>query len=224
VAIARNRVSKETASGIVSAEELDAAIAAIESLSPGEGGIPNLDDGKRAKVVRVPVPVPAPSVSRPRPAELRPAPAEASVPSDSSEPAPQGAAGEAKPTRPAGILGRLRAWFVLRRHRKDATVHGDEAAQPDAPAPPLLYRVAEGILTAINRPFAGLSPRVRQTIGLIGLITVLIAAVSAALLPRLVNRDDAVSFLAERRAQLLAAPSPRDRAGSPSPAPAARGH
>jgi len=129
-------------------------------------------------------------------------------------------------------LARLRAG--LRRKSADAlpqetpqqpaATEEQSAATAEALPAKGICRLVDRALDTLNKPFARFSSQVRNAIGLAAIATVVISIAALLVLPRLMPRRDAVSFLREKRAQLDArptAPAPPESltAGNDSPRP-----
>ncbi|MGD8452335.1 MAG: hypothetical protein PVJ57_10995 [Phycisphaerae bacterium] len=161
---------------VLTKEELDAALAEIEELVPGQDGMPSLDDGQGGHVVPIPVPtpgMPARPAAAPAPGAAQPAPA------------PEQA---------------------VTAETKAETSDGTAATGDDADRPSLVFRLLDTALKAINRPFGWLSPGVRGIVGLVAMVTIITSLVAGLLLPRLAAEQDVVSLLRAKRAELLVAP------------------
>lgn len=138
--------------GIASADEVAAAIAEAQS---DPGSIPNLDEARRAVV---PIPVEPPAVKSPR---LRPGP----------QPAP------ANPSHPPAAPG--------------TNAIPSTPPPPDDPAPVAprgavrwihwIYRAADATLWAVNRPFERLADDTRRLVGIVALITLVMALTTAVI-------------------------------------------
>ncbi len=117
--------------------------------------------------------------------------------------------------------GLSRAWARLRAglRRKSADALPQETPQqpattkePSAPAAEALpakgiCRLVDRALDTLNKPFDRFGSQVRNAIGLAAIVTVVISTGALLVLPRLMPRRDAVSFLREKRAQLDARPT-----------------
>ena len=152
-------MSEESSNTVLTAEELDAAIAEIEAIPAEEKGvIPCLDDGSESKVVQIPVPTPGvktESESAPRSSEVDEAqpespPGKTEPPSSeekSKDPAPSSDAPPGLkhkfPRFVAGLIGGLRqrlGRLPLLGQRREKTSDPPAAApapKPDVPAEPV---------------------------------------------------------------------------------------
>jgi len=101
----------------------------------------------------------------------------------------------------------------------DAPASAEAPAETDAPAtvsvaPPTvgkrLYRVADGVLELMNRPFAAMPSRLRDLIGGVAVSTLCLSLVMPLVLGMFASRRDAVSFLRERRLAFENPPAPAD--------------
>ncbi len=129
-------------------------------------------------------------------------------------------------------LARLRAG--LRRKSADAlpqetpqqpaATEEQSAAAAEALPAKGICRLVDRALDTLNKPFDRFGIQVRNAIGLAAIASVVISIAALLVLPRLMPRRDAVSFLREKRAQLDArptAPAPPElpTAGNESPGP-----
>ena len=218
-------MSAEDSSSVLTKEELEAAIAEVEALAPGEGSIPSLDDGAGEDAVPIPLPIPVPVPSSPQvpavgsaeppprdtePPKADPAPAEGTT-SDITKTAEADASGE----RSVGIVQRLLGWLPLfaTRSGPPSTPRPPDAiaSRPSNPA----FRLIDITLDLINRPFTRLSPDTRRIIGIVGIVTLVTSLLSAVLLPLVIPHKDALTFLQQKRVEVLLAPA--EEAEEPSP-------
>ncbi|GEM_PF-1579892 len=192
------------------------ATAVLESSQPGEQCEPTAPEPHDAIPV-VPVPVPA-HVQQPKPrapavtagpeqqqqAQQQQAPS-ATTPSHPSEPPLSHAEGQEGPrTTLQRILHALRPG----RRKASRAQNAAEISEPAAGArPAAIVVVLDLVLSLINRPFAFLSPGARHVVGLVAIVTLAIAAVTAALAP-LAPKNDAVTFIRQKRAELDQPPPP----------------
>lgn len=218
-------MSAEDSSSVLTKEELEAAIAEVEALAPGEGGIPSLDDGAGEETVPIPVPIPVPVPASPQVPAIgsgKPPPRDTEIPkadptpaegttSDSTKTADADASGE----QSAGIVQRLLGWlppFAVRGGPPSTPRPPNAAAsRPSNPA----YRLIDIALDLINRPFAHLSPDTRRIIGIVGIVTLVTSLLSAVLFPLVIPRKDALTFLQQKRVEVLLTPA--EEADEPSP-------
>ena len=242
-AIARLRMTDESAKPGLSNDELAAALAAVEDeLADGvtsESGA--VAPAPRAAVKNpaapkkvVPIPIPSPHVVGPAQPQPRPPAPEAPAPDapqlDGAAPEPEP---EPEPERPSSFVPveseapatkpakRVRLGWFARLFRRSATAANADsdatsAASPAGPRTSLLVRAFDKLLDLVNRPFVGLSPAVRYYIGVIGLATIGVSILAVIIMPYLAPPRDAVSFLKERRAALRVAPQAVE---SPPPPP-----
>jgi len=75
-----------------------------------------------------------------------------------------------------------------------------------------LYRFLDGILWALNRPFAFLGPGGRQLLGWIAIVTLIMCALALTALPRLAPRRDPLSELHQYTQRTLSAAESRPAA------------
>lgn len=226
----------------LSTQELDAAFSEIAALSPDQDGIPSVDDGTADNVVPVPVPPPRPAPIPTNTNELA-AGNDASPEEPTAQPEP-----DATGRPPSGTPAVSRKTDADHdapqeetpeprhrpspRRRTAASEPQPAAAVETVPAPQdvsptqaasasLLYRLLDKALDLIDRPFARLSPKTRHIIGLVGLVTLVISLVAGYVLPVLMPRDNAFTFLENKRAGLLVAPAytPTEKADPGSAAP-----
>lgn len=80
----------------------------------------------------------------------------------------------------------------------------DHSYQPPPGVGPI-YRIVDQTLWAINRPFVWLRPETRQTVGVIAIVTIVVAVAASILLPKLLpNRH----FLTDLKARSHAVAQP----------------
>ena len=149
-------MSEENSNTVLTAEELDAAIAEIEAIPAEEKeAIPSLDDGSESKVVQIPVPAPGvkkKSENTPQSSEAEAAQQESppdkteplSTAGKSKDPAPstdtQSGLKQKPPRLVAGLIGGLcqvLGWVPFvgrRRERTSAPPEAAPAPKPDAAA------------------------------------------------------------------------------------------
>ena len=162
-----------------------------------------------------------PKPQEPKP-EPKPKPEEAAEPAPAVQETPIAAeSGKSLSigARVRQLLTSVKSWLP-RRRKKDAPekpAEEVEEARPrrgrgapdeaesacDVQSHGLAYRIVDIALAIINRPFAGLSPRVRHIIGVAGAATIVISALAPWLLPMFIQRRDAVTYLQEKRAELM---------------------
>lgn len=183
--------AEQESNSVLTKEELDAALAEIEELVPGEDGMPSLDDGQDNAVVHVPVPGPAMAARIPN------APAE--PPPPAAKPAPQPTPASADPAE----------------ETSEPPPAAANAPKDVAGRPSLVYRLLDVGLQRINQPFGWLKPSIRRIIGIVALATIATSLLAGLCLPRLVARHDAAAVLRAKRAELLVAP-PQPAEDSPS--------
>ncbi len=200
-ALRGDRVSDNESNGLVTTADLAKAAAEVQGAEAAGQVIPSLDEnGSAVPVVPVPVPAHLPQTSSSPPRRVTAADGvkvighggAAGVERADSAGRTGGAARAAAPARP-GLLSRL-----LGRKKARARVASGKSAEP---RPPLVLRLLDLLLAIINKPFGFLSPGLRQVVGLAAIITLAIAAVTAAIAP-LAPRHDAIRFLKEKRAEL----------------------
>jgi hypothetical protein len=168
----------------------------------------------------VPVPVPA-HLNQPKtgahaaPFAREHLPAEelarqSSPPSLENEPAAPAAAVR------AGLLRRVLAALRPKKRPPSAAQDGQELSEPGAEEQRgTAIALADFVLRAVNRPFAFLSPRGRQVVGLAAIVTLAIATVTAALAP-LMPKNDPLTFVRQKRAELDRPPPPPTPAAAPA--------
>jgi hypothetical protein len=104
----------------------------------------------------------------------------------------------------------------------DALAPRRSSAAESPPAAGLLWRVLDWLLAAINRPFEGLSPAARQAVGLIALVTIVLSLLAGLVLPQVLPRQDAMSYLQRVRADAAAQVATAEPAGAAAEAHAAQ--
>jgi hypothetical protein len=188
---------------------------ATSLLEPSEaasqtGPTANVPDDAQTPIVPVPVPAhlrqPSSTGAAARPAGT--ARQDSEHPSDGSSDglgsAPQHEEVHAK----AGLLQRvLRAVYPSRRRTRRPQGQSEPSNADSEDKPGKVIVLLDFALRVINRPFAFLSPGARQVIGLTAIVTLAIAAVTAALAP-LAPRNDPVTFVRQKRAELDQPPPP----------------
>jgi hypothetical protein len=194
----------ENSNSILSSAELEAAIAEVET-EPASAALPSLSEQEEQRVV--PVPGPPPAVGRARApdaapdessgfvAQAEPAPVE-SAPAAQVDAVAESAARER--SRP-GFLGRLISLLPFARRRSH--VAADVPAESSSSKPNVIYRAVDTLLAVINRPFAALGPTVRDTVGIVGLVTIVMCVVAGALLPHWMAPPDPVALIREKLEQ-----------------------
>lgn len=206
--------------------EVNAAVAELESLGPPPetgpaDGIPDPSAHPPEEVIAIPVPA---SVSPPARAEpgadgdtsAEPAPAEvASAPDDPRAVPAAGPTDAGEPALPRLTLRQLLAELLRRLLRRGRRAEAAPAAPATPEAQPaggaarmnILLRGLDLVLDLVNRPFAFLSPGARQMLGIVSVTTLIISVSAGVALPRILPRRDALSFLQEKRAELLLGPA-----------------
>ncbi|MFH1747345.1 MAG: hypothetical protein ABIG44_09915 [Planctomycetota bacterium] len=225
-------MSSDSTNTLISEEELESAFREIEALGPTQDNIPDLDDDSDQQSDHKVVPIPVPSaVMAPRPADsaennadtprrrsAKPETSQSgsSIPMESRDTPNSDSTRDPAPSK-GGIFGRLfrliwkRSPQERRQHaRAKAPVptHDEEHELETSTSsrPGLLYSLVDGLLDVINRPFARLSPETRRIIGLVGTITLLLSVLAPLLLPLIMPRNDAFTFLEQKRIEVMVAP------------------
>jgi hypothetical protein len=209
-------VSTPNPNPVLTQEELNAAIAEVEPLAPGEGGIPNLDDATETTAVPIPIPIQPPPVVR-AVAARQPAHGASAAPTQAEV---SRAEAPATTLERPGLIARLLSSL---RHTHPSDVENSAASGVPAPRANVLYRLVDGLLGLVNRPFAALSPPVRQAIGAVGIVTIIVSLAAGGLFPRLFPPKDAVAFLRAKRAQAASALASPAKEAEPKPSKA-EGH
>jgi len=144
---------------------------------------------------------PAPNSNSRRSNSKRPALRRPHIPANRRSRTPRGKKGPGQRSR---ILHALRPG----RRKASRAQNAAEISEPAAGArPAAIVVVLDLVLSLINRPFAFLSPGARHVVGLVAIVTLAIAAVTAALAP-LAPKNDAVTFIRQKRAELDQPPPP----------------
>ncbi|MBU0637631.1 MAG: hypothetical protein KKB50_02105 [Planctomycetes bacterium] len=201
-----------TDSSILSDDEIQAALAEVESLAIGEkGGIPSLDDGRGS------TPVVTVAVSRPDVDLDRQASPDSGKPVATSTlpPAPPRAATAVVPPAPSTKKASPGEAAPERATRAEEEADKDDRAEDSAPPLPksrlaalltiggrCVYSALDLMLTVIDWPLARARPQTRALVGLLAIITIVTSIVAGSLLPALVPRGGAVRFLAQKTAEL----------------------
>ena len=221
-------------------DEVATAIAEVESLATAEGQGPGTGERTARELVPIPVPVPGPQPSLDtKDSDAERAGGKLGAASPTADPpadqAPEGGAGDGQaPASDAAPPGEVRApaagltarlLYALRprrqTQRQEALTGEDaDATPPSGPSDSagFAYRSVEFVLDSINRPFAWLSPNARRIVGAASVVTIIMSLLAGGLLPRLVRRNDAVEFLHQKRAALLAPKAAAKPAGQALPA------
>jgi len=212
----------------VTDREPDATTAVLESSQSGDMCEPTAPQPPDAVPV-VPVPVPA-HVQQPKPRapavtagpeqqqqaqqQREPSPTTSSQP---SEPPLSHAGAQEEPRTPLQRI--LHALRPRRRKpsRAQSAAEISETSEPAASArPAAIVVILDFVLRLTNRPFAFLSPGARHVVGLVAIVTLAIAAVTAVLAP-LAPKNDAITFIRQKRAELDQPPPPPPAAQSEKP-------
>jgi hypothetical protein len=224
----------------VSEEEIHAAIADVEGISPDEVAAavasedaPDNGGESPAAVVAEPASAEAqPSNTDGDGVETKPAASSSGPTAETSEtPSAEGRSRD-EPSEvgpPSSFVGRVRARLrhppnslrgVLARLRVfKARAPGNAAAKtsPDeSPTAGGIYRLLDQALEALNRPLARFGDGARNVVGLAAIMTAALSFLALLLFPYLFPRSDPVTLLKEKRAQLDQQP-----ATSPAPEPPA---
>lgn len=214
---------------ILSEAEIEAALSEIESMSADAEQIPSLDDGKAAGAVAVPVNLgpskaaPPPKPARPRAAPPKPAPPpaapESAAPANqSNEAVPVAATAPDEPFRPPTFIERLHQAIVPQPIPDDvdepapetAPVDGVDAAGEAAPAPAPPPRgvvhqarlAVDIVLELGNMPFRWVPIPARWLIGIVGLVTLILATAAVVGTPWLRPSRGAVEFVRQKAAEV----------------------
>jgi hypothetical protein len=190
----------ENSNSILSSAELEAAIAEVETDS-ASAALPSLAEQEEQRVVPVPVHPPAVNHARAPDAEgssgfvaqAETAPAE-TAPAAQVEAVAEPAAIH-EPAR-RGFVGRLISLLPFARRRSRPA--SDVPAECLGGKPNVIYRAIDTLLAIINRPFAALGPTVRDTVGIVGLVTIVMCVVAGALLPHWMAPLDPVAIVREK--------------------------
>lgn len=194
-------MSDQPINDLMPEEDLQAALAEIESMSPEEfDSIPDLDDGGGDA-----------EFSDPSPGgeELQAALTELenlSAPdADSSADAAAPKVSKAKPAA-GGNKPRFQVGKKATPKTNAATEKKKPEPLPDAgeisAALALALRVADVVLALIDRPFSALSEARRTTIGYIALATIAVSLVAMVILPYTLPTRDAIAYVQQKRAAL----------------------
>jgi hypothetical protein len=173
-----------SATGIASDAEIEAALAQAQAAAES---IPSLDDGSGEQVVPIPVQA-LPQIPPRKPAEANPPPA-----ATATSPAAPVEGGVSPPTPVATVPS-------PRVVAEASTPAGARPARAE-PAPvapgksPIVHRVLDTGLWAINRPFEWLSPEARGITGILAMVTIVISLLALFLLPRLFPPVDLLAHL-----------------------------
>jgi hypothetical protein len=115
-----------------------------------------------------------------------------------------------------GLLRRVLGALLPKKRPPRAAQDGQELSEPGTEEQPgIVIAMADFVLRAVNRPFAFFSPGARQVVGLAAIVTLAIAAVTAALAP-LMPRNDPLTFVRQKRAELDRPPPPPAPAAAPA--------
>lgn len=140
---------------------------------------------------------------------------------DETQPGQQAAATSPEPTGPeaaaaAGARDRSAGEPAKQAAARHKVRVGPDSFLPRVPWWKRLLRALDDLLDIINRPFASLSPQLRSLIGVVSLTTIIVSLASAWLIPTLMPHRDAITFLEEARARVLARQSTAASHSSPA--------
>jgi hypothetical protein len=120
------------------------------------------------------------------------------------------AAVRTEPTRPGDTLGKSRSGESRADPESPGKAHGAEAARGALlPITSVLKCVRRGIdraLDRINQPFAALDDQKRALVGWAAITTLIVSLLAMLLIPKILPQRDAITFLQEKRARLDAPP------------------
>jgi hypothetical protein len=181
----------------LSDEELQAALAQAAALSAQLSPPKEASQDEDNPVVPIPVPPPfVPPLSADQNAAQYPPAAQQGAPVPPDHP-PAGTT-RYKP----GLMSRFASLFG-RERRKAAQPGGTKGTVIQlARYPNLFLSLLDLLLELLNRPFAFLGTRARRVLGYASITTIIISLAAGLLFPRLFPRQDAISFIATKKAQL----------------------
>lgn len=208
--------------------ELETALAEIEQMSeadaedipsldePGEASSADTDASQQQEAVESEAGAPTGAAESGAPAEEKPEEADSSPEDDAAATADDSSPeADAKPVEKEVrfAIGKKKAAAQAAEYTPPAERGDGESGQGGAPPIPdlqkRLLRMLDGVLDTVNHPLAGLSESTRKLVGLAALVTLVVSLSAMFILPSMLPRRDAISFLQEKRAKLDAPKPPR---------------